>query len=300
MLKLIDDQIARCRVLGDRTIRLKNSPTQRNLSSEFSDSEQRALAEQTLCESIAELADAQDRLYAANSWSVLAIFQAMDAAGKDGTIKHVMSGVNPQGCQVHSFKKPSDEELDHDFLWRCNKALPERGRIGIFNRSYYEEVLVVKVHPELLTYQRLPDAKPTSNFWKGRYKDICKFEKHLERNGTRVVKFFLNVSKDEQKHRFLERINDPKKQWKFSAGDVHERQSWDAYMRAYENMINATSTKEAPWYVIPADQKWLCRALVSRILVQTIDALDAKYPQVSNEQLAALEQCRQQLEGEEK
>ena len=298
MLKLIDDLVDRCRVLGDRKIRFKSLPTQCDLSSDGSEAEQRALAEQVLSESVAELADAQDRLYAADSWSLLVIFQAMDAAGKDGTIKHVMSGVNPQGCQVHAFKKPSDEELDHDFLWRCSKALPERGRIGIFNRSYYEEVLVVKVHPELLTYQRLPDAKPTQKFWKGRYKDIRKFEKHLERNGTRVVKFFLNVSREEQKHRFLERINDPKKQWKFSAGDVNERQSWDAYMRAYEEMLNATSTKEAPWYVIPADQKWLCRALVSRILVQTIDGLNAKYPQVTTEQLASLEECRQQLEAE--
>ena len=299
MLKLIDDLIDRCRVPESRKIQLQQFPAKCNLSSEYSAAEERALAEQVLHDSVAELADAQDRLYAADTWSLLVIFQALDAAGKDGTIKHVMSGVNPQGCQVHSFKKPSDEELDHDFLWRCSKALPERGRIGIFNRSYYEEVLVVKVHPELLTYQRLPHAKPTKEFWKGRHKDIRKFEKHLERNGTRVVKFFLNVSKEEQKHRFLERISDPKKHWKFSADDVRERQSWDVYRQAYEAMLNATSTKEAPWYVIPADQKWLCRALVSRILVQTIDRLEAKYPQVSIEQLAALEECRQQLESDE-
>jgi PPK2 family polyphosphate:nucleotide phosphotransferase len=249
---------------------------------------------------IVELADAQDRLYAADKWSMLVIFQAMDAAGKDGTIKHVMSGINPQGCQVHSFKKPSEEELDHDFLWRCVKALPERGRIGIFNRSYYEEVLVVKVHPELLKYQRLPDAKPTAKFWNGRYKDIRKFEKHLERNGTRVVKIFLNVSKEEQKRRFLERINDPKKQWKFSAADIKERQSWDAYMQAYETLLNTTSTPNAPWYVVPADNKWLCRAIVSRILVQTVDSLNAKYPKASDEQLAALEECRKKLESEAK
>lgn len=299
MHQLIDDLIDRCRVPAGGKFRFKNFPTRCDLSAEYSEAEERALAEQVLKESVAELADAQDRLYAADSWAVLVIFQALDAAGKDGTIKHVMSGVNPQGCQVHSFKKPSDEELDHDFLWRCAKALPERGRIGIFNRSYYEEVLVVKVHPELLEQQRLPDAKPTKKFWKGRYKDIRKFEEHLDRNGTRIIKFFLNVSKDEQKRRFLERINDPKKHWKFSAGDVHERAHWDEYQQAYESMLVETSTAEAPWYVIPADQKWLCRALVSRILVTTIDDLGVKYPRVSPEQLAELEQCRKQLEAEE-
>lgn len=298
MHQLIDDLIDRCRVPDDGKARLTKFPTKSNLSADYTEAEERAFSEAVLRESVTELADAQDRLYAADSWSVLVIFQAMDAAGKDGTIKHVMSGVNPQGCQVHAFKKPSDEELDHDFLWRCNKALPERGRIGIFNRSYYEEVLVVKVHPELLTYQRLPDAKPTKDFWKGRYKDIRKFEEHLANSGTRVVKFFLNVSRDEQKARFLERINDPKKQWKFSAGDVQERAHWSEYMRAYETLLNETSTKEAPWYAIPADQKWLCRALVSRILVTTINNLDAKYPKVSNEQLASLEQCKVLLEAE--
>ena len=298
MLKMIDGQIERCRVSSVDKVRLKQHPTKCDLHEKYSEAEERALSEQVLSESIAELAEAQNRLYAADRWSVLVIFQAMDAAGKDGTIKHVMSGVNPQGCQVHSFKKPSDEELDHDFLWRCNKALPERGRIGIFNRSYYEEVLVVKVHPELLTYQRLPDSKSTKTFWKNRYKDIRKFEEHLEHSGTRVVKFFLNVSKDEQKRRFLERINDPKKHWKFAAGDVRERQHWDEYMLAYEEMLAETSTPEAPWYVIPADQKWLSRALVSRILVTAINSLDAKYPKVSNEQLAALDECRTQLEAE--
>ncbi len=298
MLKLLDDLSERCRVPDDRKVQLKNFPTHCNVSQDLSEAEERQLAEQVLRDSVAELADAQDRVYAADSWSVLVIFQALDAAGKDGTIKHVMSGVNPQGCQVHSFKKPSDEELDHDFLWRCTKALPERGRIGIFNRSYYEEVLVVKVHPELLNFQRLPDANPTKQFWKGRYKDIRKFEEHLERNGTRVVKFFLNASKDEQKRRFLERINDPKKHWKFATGDVQERSFWDQYMQAYESMLAETSTSEAPWYVIPADQKWLCRALVSRILVTTIDSLGAKYPKVSPEQLSKLDECRQQLEGE--
>ncbi len=300
MLKLIDDFIDRSRVSGDDKVSLKDFSTKSDLSAKVTADEERTLAEQVLQECVVELADAQDRLYAADSWSLLVIFQAMDAAGKDGTIKHVMSGINPQGCQVHSFKKPSEEELDHDFLWRCVKALPERGRIGIFNRSYYEEVLVVKVHPELLKYQRLPDAKPTKEFWSGRYKDIRKFEKHLERNGTRVVKIFLNVSKDEQKRRFLERINDPKKQWKFSASDIKERQSWDDYMEAYESLLNETSSKEAPWYVVPADQKWLCRAIVSRILVQTVDGLNAKYPQASEEQLASLEECRKQLEAESK
>ena len=298
MLKLIDDSIDRCRVSGDNKVSLKDFSTTSNLSDKYPADEERTLAEQVLQECVVELADAQDRLYAADSWSLLVIFQAMDAAGKDGTIKHVMSGINPQGCQVHSFKKPSEEELDHDFLWRCVKALPERGRIGIFNRSYYEEVLVVKVHPELLKYQRLPDARPTKEFWSGRYKDIRKFEKHLERSGTRVVKIFLNVSKDEQKRRFLERINDPKKQWKFAAGDVKERQSWDDYMKAYEGLLKATSSKDAPWYVVPADQKWLCRAIVSRILVHTVDSLNAKYPKASEEQLASLEECRKKLESE--
>lgn len=298
MMQLIDDLIYKCRVATDGKARLKHHATHINLHPDYSADQERAFAEEVLQVSVAEIADAQDRLYASDRWSVLAIFQAMDAAGKDGTIKHVMSGVNPQGCQVHAFKKPSDEELDHDFLWRCTKALPERGRIGIFNRSYYEEVLVVKVHPELLELQRLPDAKPSKTFWKGRYKDIRKFEEHLERNGTRVVKFFLNVSLDEQKRRFLERINDPKKHWKFAAGDVRERQHWNEYMQCYEEMLAETSTDIAPWYVIPADQKWLCRALVSRILVTTINSLNAKYPKVSSEQLASLDECRKQLEAE--
>ena len=298
MLKLIDNLIDECRVDGQSKVRLKSFPTSVNLSKESSEDEEQALAEEVLRDSVAELAEAQDRLYAGDQWAVLAIFQAMDAAGKDGTIKHVMSGVNPQGCQVTSFKKPSEEELDHDFLWRCIKALPERGRIGIFNRSYYEEVLVVKVHPELLAFQRLPDHKPTKEFWKRRYKDIRKFEEHLSQNGTRIVKFFLNVSKTEQKARFLERINDPKKQWKFAAGDVRERQHWDDYLQAYEQMVIETSTLEAPWYVLPADQKWLCRTLVSRILVRTIDRLNPKYPQAGPEQLVALDECRKQLETE--
>jgi PPK2 family polyphosphate:nucleotide phosphotransferase len=212
----------------------------------------------------------QEKLYAQGTWALLLIFQAMDAAGKDGAIKHVMSGINPQGCQVYSFKHPSAEELDHDFLWRCTKALPERGRIGIFNRSYYEEVLIIKVHPELVAAQRIPDADPSQEkFWEQRYDDINALERHLTRNGTAIVKFFLNVSPEEQQKRFLERINNPAKHWKFAASDVQEREFWSDYMRAYEECLAATSTKSAPWYVIPADHKWVTRALVAAILTET-------------------------------
>lgn len=259
-------------------------------------SERRSFAESALTEDQAELASAQELLYASDSWSVLVIFQAMDAAGKDSTIKHVLSGVNPQGCQVFSFKHPSAEELDHNFLWRCMKSLPERGRIGIFNRSYYEEVLILKVHPELVESQRIPDVKVNRKFWDGRYEDINAFERHLARNGTKIVKFFLNVSKDEQRRRFLERIEDPHKHWKFSASDVAERQHWDEYMEAYESMFQATSTKWAPWYVIPADHKWVTRTLVARILAWNIDSLKLHYPEVSPAQRRRIEQARRQLQ----
>lgn len=260
------------------------------------------LAKEVLTQDVSELAEAQELLYADDSWSLLAIFQAMDAAGKDSTIKHVMSGVNPQGCQVYSFKHPSAEELDHDFLWRCNKCLPERGRIGIFNRSYYEEVLIVKVHPELIDYQRIPGVNPgdklKNKFWENRYEDINNFEKHLVRNGTAIVKFFLNISQEEQAKRFLKRIDEPDKHWKFAAGDLVERGFWDDYMAAYEDCLTATSTEEAPWFVIPADHKWVMRAAVAAILNQTIRGLGLKWPKISEQQKDAIAQARRQLEGE--
>src|SRR5947207_223304 len=232
-----------------------------------------------------ELAQVQELIYASNTHSVLLIFQAMDAAGKDGTIKHVMSGVNPQGCEVYSFKKPSAEELDHNFLWRYMKCLPERGRIGIFNRSYYEDVLVVKVHPELIGRQ-LPREKEKvgKKFWEERYEDINAFERHLVRNGTVILKFFLHVSRDEQKKRFLERLNRPEKNWKFSPSDLAERGHWDQYMDAYEDALSATSTESAPWYVVPADHKWVTRAVVADIVTTAITELDLKYPEVTAEQ----------------
>jgi PPK2 family polyphosphate:nucleotide phosphotransferase len=255
-------------------------------------------AQALLEENRRELADAQELLWASDTYSLLVIFQAIDAAGKDGTIKHVMSGINPQGVQVHSFKKPSDEALDHTFLWRCMVRLPERGRIGIFNRSYYEEVLVVRVHQELLARQKLPQQKFGQSFWDARYDDINNFEHHLHRNGTVILKFFLNVSKEEQKKRFLARIEDPKKHWKFNAGDVAERAQWGKYMEAYEDAINATNTKWAPWYVIPADHKWVARTLVAEILSNTIGKLDLKYPEVTPDARRAIEEARRQLGAE--
>jgi PPK2 family polyphosphate:nucleotide phosphotransferase len=251
---------------------------------------------QVLQQNLADLTQIQQMLYADDRYSLLIVFQAMDAAGKDGTIKHVMSGVNPQGCQVFSFKKPSSEDLDHNFLWRYTKCLPERGRIGIFNRSYYEDVLVVKVHPELL--QNLPDGKRGKSFWKDRYEDINSFEHHLQRNGTVILKFFLNVSKKEQKKRFLERLERPEKNWKFSDSDLAEREHWDDYMEAYENAINATSTEWAPWYIIPADNKWVTRALVADIITSTLRDLDLKFPKVSQTQLEILTEARKKLESE--
>ncbi|MBX9655309.1 polyphosphate kinase 2 family protein [bacterium] len=255
-------------------------------------------ARNILEKNIRELAEAQDLLYASDTYSVLVIFQAMDAAGKDGTIKHVMSGVNPQGCQVYSFKTPTTEELDHNFLWRCMKALPERGRIGIFNRSYYEDVLVVRVHKDLVANQRVPNAKPNKTLWKERYEDINSFERHLVRNGTVIIKFFLNVSKKEQKKRFLERLDTADKNWKFSIHDVEERQHWDDYMEAYEDAIKATSTPWAPWYVIPADRKYIARAAVADILSRTIQSLELSYPKVTAEQKLALKKAKKQLDSE--
>jgi PPK2 family polyphosphate:nucleotide phosphotransferase len=244
------------------------------------------------------MARLQDMLYAQNQWSVLLVFQALDAAGKDSMIRHVFSGVNPQGCQVASFKAPSLEELDHDFLWRCQKQLPERGRIGIFNRSYYEEVLVVRVHPEFLDKQRLPQRLVGKDLWRQRHHSIAEFERHLGRNGTVVRKFFLNVSREEQKRRFLDRIEDPAKNWKFSSVDVAERARWDAYRKAYEETIRATATKEAPWYVIPADHKWYARIVVAAAIVETLDSLGVAYPKFDGAHRAELETARKQLLAE--
>lgn len=247
---------------------------------------------------VERMAGLQERLYAQDRWSVLLIFQAMDAAGKDSTIKHVMSGINPQGCEVHSFKAPSGEELDHDFLWRTTRRLPERGRIGIFNRSYYEEVLVVRVHREILTAQKLPSELVTGDIWKQRFRDIRAFEDYLGRNGTVVRKFFLHVSKEEQKRRFLERIDTPEKNWKFSMGDVFERSRWDEYMAAYQEMIAATATRAAPWYVVPADNKWFTRLIVAAAVDDALDDLDLKLPPISPRQKRELAKARKALLAE--
>jgi PPK2 family polyphosphate:nucleotide phosphotransferase len=250
-----------------------------------------------LLQGLEKLHDLQEMLYAQDQWAILLIFQAMDAAGKDSVIEHVMSGVNPQGCQVFSFKAPSSEELDHDFLWRTTRCLPERGRIGVFNRSYYEEVLVVKVHPQILAKQKLPPALVTERIWKQRYEDIGAFERYLSRNGTVIRKFFLNVSKDEQRKRFLARLDEPGKNWKFAAADVEERRHWAEYMKAYEKMIEATTSEEAPWFVIPADHKWFTRLAVADVIVETLEGLDLHFPEVSEAQRQELQRARALLEG---
>ncbi|MGA9978162.1 MAG: polyphosphate kinase 2 family protein, partial [Candidatus Sulfotelmatobacter sp.] len=239
-------------------------------------------AAEALQEGIVRTAELQDMLYAQNQWAVLLIFQAMDAAGKDGIIKHVMSGVNPQGCQVYSFKAPSDPELQHDFLWRTEVKLPERGHLGIFNRSYYEEVLVVRVHPEILKGQRTPPTLVTKNIWEERFEAIRHFEQHMGRNGTVIRKFFLHVSKKEQKRRFLKRLEEPEKNWKFSAADIRERGCWEDYQKAYEDLIRNTATEPAPWYIVPADNKWFTRLVVSAVLVETLESLDLSYPKVDD------------------
>ena len=244
------------------------------------------------------LAEYQDVLYAQNTYALLIIFQAMDAAGKDGTIKHVMSGVNPQGTQVFSFKAPSAEELDHDYLWRYHKAVPERGRIGIFNRSYYEELLVVRVHPEFLHTQQLPPETLTKDIWKRRFSEINDFERYLVHNGVEVLKFFLNVSREEQRRRFLARLNTPEKNWKFSANDVKERACWDDYHEAFENVFSHTSTKWAPWYVIPADHKWFTHIAVADIIISKLKSLHLKYPTVDKDRMQELEKAKQLLEQE--
>ena len=258
-------------------------------------SEDKPRAKEALADGIRALAELQDRLYAQDRWSVLLIFQAMDAAGKDGAIKHVMSGVNPQGCQVYSFKAPSAEELDHDFLWRTTKCLPERGRIGVFNRSYYEEVLVVRVHPEILTGQKLPRHLVTKKIWDQRYESIRDFERHLARNGVLIRKFFLNVSKDEQRRRFLERLDDPDKNWKFSSADAKEREHWDEYMSAYADMIRETSSEQAPWYVVPADNKWYTRVVVAAAVIDALTELELEYPKVDKDKLTELAATRATL-----
>jgi PPK2 family polyphosphate:nucleotide phosphotransferase len=257
--------------------------------------EDKPMMQQTLQLGVDALAELQDVLYAQDKWSLLLIFQAMDAAGKDGAIKHVMSGVNPQGCQVTSFKGPSAEELDHDFLWRCLKQLPERGRIGIFNRSYYEEVLVVRVHEQILRAQKLPEKLITDDIWKERFKDIRNFEKYLYRNGTKVVKFFLNVSKNEQKKRFIERIDNQDKNWKFSTADAKERTFWKDYMKAYEEMIQKTASRESPWYVVPADNKSYARIVIASAVINALADLDLQYPEVSKEKIAELKALKQTL-----
>ena len=254
-------------------------------------------AEKLLAEGVAKLVELQDKLYASDHWALLLIFQAMDAAGKDGAIKHVMSGVNPQGCQVYSFKALSSEELDHDYLWRTMKCVPERGRIGIFNRSYYEEVLVVRVHSEILRAQRVPPSLITKDIWKERFEDIGSFERYLTRNGIVIRKFFLNVSKKEQKKRFLARLDDPEKNWKFSAADIHERTCWDDYMEAYEDMICQTATPEAPWHVIPADNKWFTRIAVAAAIVDALEDLKLEYPNVDAAKAKELAEARKLLEG---
>lgn len=259
------------------------------------DADEKPLAQEVLSCGVEVLKKLQDKLYAQDRWAVLIIFQAMDAAGKDSAIKHVMSGVNPQGCEVSSFKAPSVEELDHDFMWRCAKRIPERGRIGIFNRSYYEETLVVRVHQEYLATQMLPEKVKTKDLWKQRFQDISNFERYLTNNGVVVIKFFLHVSKKEQRERFLARIEDPAKNWKFSLNDVHEREHWDEYMEAYEDTIRNTATKYAPWYVIPADHKWFTRLVVASAIVENLNALDLDYPTLGKAELKELESARKAL-----
>ena len=258
-------------------------------------SEAKPRAKEALAIGVQALAALQEKLYAQDKWAVLLIFQAMDAAGKDGTIKHVMSGVNPQGCQVYSFKSPSAEDLDHDYLWRCMKSLPNRGHIGIFNRSYYEETLVVRVHPEFLAKQRVPPGLVTKRIWKERFQDIRCFERYLVRNGIVVIKFFLHVSKKEQKRRFLERAKQPEKNWKFSGSDMAERDHWDEYLDAYEDMIRNTATKHSPWYVVPADNKWFTRLVVAAAVVDTLASLDLAYPQVDKARLEEIASAKRAL-----
>ena len=280
------------RITNGKKFRLKDHDPGDTL--DFTDKD-KPRAKEALAAGVQALAELQDKLYAQDQWAVLLIFQAMDAAGKDGVIKHVMSGINPQGCEVHSFKAPTSEELDHDYLWRCSKRVPERGRIGIFNRSYYEEVLVVRVHPQILQKQKVPRELLTKTIWDERHEDIKSFERYLGRNGVLVRKFFLNVSKEEQKKRFLERIDNPDKNWKFSTTDSHERKFWKDYQNAYEDMIRATATDEAPWYVVPADHKWFSRLVVAAAVIDALASLDLAYPKVGEAQLKELAAAKEEL-----
>jgi PPK2 family polyphosphate:nucleotide phosphotransferase len=285
------------RVTNGKKFRLKDIDPDETLGLEDED---KPRAKEALQMGVDALAELQQVLYAQDKWAVLLVFQAMDAAGKDGAIKHVMSGVNPQGCQVYSFKAPSAEDLDHDFLWRCMKCLPNRGNIGIFNRSYYEETLVVRVHPELMQKQKLPERCITKHIWDDRFEDIRNFERYLSRNGVVVRKFFLHVSKGEQKKRFLARVNDPDRNWKFSSSDMKERGYWDEYQKAYEDMIQNTATDVAPWFVVPADNKWFTRVVVAAAVIETLAELDLKYPKVSKEALKQLAAAKAELEGKKK
>jgi len=281
------------RISKGKNFRLKDVDPDDTL--DFTKEADKPRAKETLAMGVAALAELQDKLYAQDKWAVLLIFQAMDAAGKDGAIKHVMSGINPQGCQVYSFKSPSSEDLDHDYLWRCMKCLPNRGHIGIFNRSYYEEVLVVRVHPEFLAKAKLPPKLVGKKIWEDRFEDIRNFEQYLVRNGVVVRKFFLHVSKKEQKRRFLDRIDDSSKNWKFSSNDASERDYWDDYMKAYEEMIQLTATKEAPWYVVPADNKWFTRVIVGSAVIDALASLDLAYPQVDDSKLEELAAAKKKL-----
>jgi PPK2 family polyphosphate:nucleotide phosphotransferase len=298
---LSDKTINQLRVTADRQIHLRDYDTAFGFDGELRDlkkSELKSQLKKDLERDIQALADMQELLYASSTYGLLIIFQAMDAAGKDSMIKHVMSGINPQGCQVVSFKQPSAEEMNHTYLWRCMKALPERGRIGIFNRSYYEETLIVRVHPAILAKQQIPPGERDGAFWQKRFEDINTFERHLVRNGTVVLKFFLHISKQEQKKRFLERLQNPDKYWKFSASDIAERSYWDDYMKAYEEAINHTSSVWAPWYVIPSDHKWIARTLVANILVSEIRSLNLHYPVPSDDHMQDLKKAKKELENE--
>src|SRR5256884_7291064 len=281
------------RISKGKDFRLKDVDPDGTL--DFTKEADKPRAKEALAMGVTALAELQDKLYAQDKWAVLLIFQAMDAAGKDGAIKHVLSGVNPQGCQVYSFKSPSADDLDHDYLWRCMKCLPNRGQIGIFNRSYYEEVLVVRVHPEFLKKQKLPPKLMDKEIWEKRFEDIRNFEQYLARNGVAVRKFFLHVSKKEQKRRYLERIDDPLKNWKFSSNDANERDFWDDYMEAYEEMIQETATKDAPWYVVPADNKWFTRVVVAAAVIEALASLDLSYPKVSATKAKELGEAKKAL-----
>ena len=281
------------RITKGNNFRLKDVDPDDTL--DFTKEADKARLKEALAAGVMALAELQDKLYAQDKWALLLIFQAMDAAGKDGAIKHVMSGINPQGCEVYSFKSPSAEDLDHDYLWRCMKCLPNRGHIGIFNRSYYEEVLVVRVHPEFLSKAKLPPKLVGKDIWDERFEDIRNFEHYLARNGLVIRKFFLHVSKKEQKQRFLDRIEDPLKNWKFSSNDAKERDYWDEYMKAYEEMIQETATKHAPWYVVPANNKWFTRVVVAAAVIETLDSLDLAYPEVDESKLKELAVAKKKL-----